>query len=76
MKCPCRGCTDRTITCHGVCERYQEWKKENDAEKKWLREQKPQLNENVYKQQAKNIKNRARGYLKNSKSVNGGDGRW
>ena len=26
MKCPCKGCTDRTITCHSVCRRYAEWK--------------------------------------------------
>lgn len=26
MICPCKGCEDRTITCHGVCKRYQEWK--------------------------------------------------
>lgn len=26
MICPCKGCVDRTITCHGVCKRYQEWK--------------------------------------------------
>jgi hypothetical protein len=27
-KCPCRGCTERILLCHGRCERYQEWKKE------------------------------------------------
>lgn len=26
MKCPCKGCADRTITCHSVCRRYAEWK--------------------------------------------------
>ena len=76
MKCPCRGCTDRTITCHGVCRRYQDWKKQDEAEKKWLREQQPQINENAYKQQMKKIRNRARGWGKISKSGDGGDGRW
>lgn len=31
MKCPCKDCTERTLTCHGVCEKYQEWKKEREA---------------------------------------------
>ena len=26
MKCPCKECNDRTITCHSVCKRYTEWK--------------------------------------------------
>ena len=25
MKCPCKGCLDRKLGCHGRCERYQEW---------------------------------------------------
>lgn len=25
-KSPCKDCFDRTITCHTVCRRYQEWK--------------------------------------------------
>ena len=29
--CPCRGCHDRKLGCHGFCERYQEWKARNDA---------------------------------------------
>ena len=36
MKCPCRGCTDRTLTCHGICERFGEWKKEEAKKKAWL----------------------------------------
>ena len=27
MKCPCKDCLDRTMTCHGVCDRYKAWKK-------------------------------------------------
>ena len=26
-KCPCKGCEDRTVTCHGACGKYQAWKK-------------------------------------------------
>lgn len=25
-KCPCRDCFDRTVTCHGVCRKYKNWK--------------------------------------------------
>ena len=24
--CPCKDCFDRTLTCHGVCLKYKEWK--------------------------------------------------
>ena len=41
MKCPCKDCFNRTITCHGVCRRYQDWKKEHDDVNKWLRDQQP-----------------------------------
>ena len=27
---PCHGCTDRCEGCHGSCERYAEWKIENN----------------------------------------------
>ena len=39
MICPCKGCADRTVTCHGVCRRYQEWKEENNKKNAWLRDQ-------------------------------------
>ena len=29
MKCPCKGCNKRTITCHGEREDYKEWFIEN-----------------------------------------------
>ena len=38
-KCPCKGCVDRRLTCHGFCRQYKDWQKENQAEKEWLREQ-------------------------------------
>lgn len=24
---PCRGCTDRELGCHGICEKYESYKK-------------------------------------------------
>lgn len=38
MKCPCKGCTDRTITCHSVCSKYEEWKIYDRAVKDDLKE--------------------------------------
>ena len=26
MKCPCKGCDKRTITCHGSCTAYKDYK--------------------------------------------------
>ena len=45
MICPCKDCLDRTVTCHGVCQRYAEWKKEREQVSKWLRDQKPVTSE-------------------------------
>ena len=33
---PCKGCEDRVIGCHSVCERYNTWKAERDEIKKEL----------------------------------------
>lgn len=33
---PCKGCEDRVIGCHSVCERYITWKAERDEMKKEL----------------------------------------
>ena len=27
---PCKDCQERTITCHGFCQRYQEFKRQNE----------------------------------------------
>ena len=62
MMNPCKGCTDRTITCHGVCKKYQAWKKEDEEKKKWLREQNPPINESALKNQRKRIKDKSRGW--------------
>ena len=49
MECPCRGCTDRTITCHGVCQRYQDWKKNREDVNNWLIKQRPITSETAAK---------------------------
>lgn len=55
-RCPCRGCADRTLTCHGVCARYQEWKKELDETKKWLNGQVPGHSEQLRKMAIENLR--------------------
>ena len=62
MKCPCKGCDKRTITCHGVCQRYQSWRKYMDDVNKWLNDQKPESNNSALKGEIRKIKNRARGW--------------
>lgn len=37
-KCPCKGCTDRTIGCAGHCERFRDWKIRFEEAKKPLLE--------------------------------------
>jgi hypothetical protein len=64
MKCPCKGCTDRTVTCHGVCKRYEEWKKEHEIKKKWLRDQAPYTSEGALKGHRERIRKIQRGQLK------------
>lgn len=36
---PCKNCFDRTITCHGVCRRYQAWKAEREETLARIREE-------------------------------------
>ena len=31
--CPCCGCRERTVGCHGTCERYKAWDGKRQAEK-------------------------------------------
>ena len=72
---PCKGCTDRTITCHVVCTRYQEWKKELEETKQWLNDQKPVTTiHNVHERNRQMKKKKSRKW--NVKTRNGGDGRW
>ncbi len=30
MICPCKDCLKRTSDCHGKCDGYKEWSKENE----------------------------------------------
>ena len=64
MKCPCRGCPDRTITCHyeGFCDKWSEWKKFHLARKAWLASFRPPSNDNVRKRETYKIRQRARGW--------------
>lgn len=32
-RCPCKGCDRRTVTCHGFCRAYKEWKAEDSRQK-------------------------------------------
>lgn len=72
MNCPCKGCTDRTITCHAVCPRYGAWKENHDAANQWLRDQLPVISDDAKKRQRKLIRSTARGW-KGSKHRNGRD---
>lgn len=31
--CPCCGCQERTVGCHGTCERYKAWNGKRQAER-------------------------------------------
>jgi len=31
--CPCYGCQERTVGCHGTCEKYKAWDGKRQAEK-------------------------------------------
>ncbi len=39
---PCFGCNERNEDCHGVCEKYLNWKDEHDEQKRqeWIDDQK------------------------------------
>ena len=64
MKCPCNGCTDRTITCNGVCKKYHDWKKNREDVNNWLIEQRPITSEAAAKKFREKVIKRARGYEK------------
>ena len=64
MKNPCHGCTRRTITCHGVCRQYDEWKKFNEDRREWLKGHKYEPSEGLRKGSIRSIRERARGYKK------------
>lgn len=64
MKCPCRGCADRTMTCKyaGQCEKWETYKAEEKKKKEWERNQKPIYSEQCKKSMDKNIVVKARGW--------------
>ena len=66
MKCPCRGCLDRTLTCHyvGHCQKWEDWKKYEADKKEWEEKQKPHVSEALYKKSTENIKRKARGWTR------------
>ena len=64
MKCPCKGCQDRTITCHGVCQKYQDWKQEREEIKKRILYEKPITNYEILKRQREKIIKIQRGQMK------------
>ena len=38
MKCPCRGCVKRTVTCHVTCRECEDWRIYQTAVKEDLRD--------------------------------------
>ena len=57
--CPCKGCEDRTVTCHGVCKRYKDWKaaeEELRLERLDVKKQEPQYNNNIKKRMWKKMR--------------------
>ena len=44
MDAPCKGCTERRVSCHGACERYKQWSNENTAENEKRRAEKEKRN--------------------------------
>jgi len=64
MKCPCKGCTERTVLCHGRCDGYQEWKKYNEEKRAWLDGFRTITSEAGKRKSREKIMARARGWLK------------
>ena len=42
---PCKGCFDRTVTCHGFCQKYKQWRAEQDEENRKREEAKQKEND-------------------------------
>ena len=60
MKCPCKGCVDRTVTCHGRCPRYEEFKKDKEEQnkRKYLENDAKQLSRDHEIKYRRNLKSR------------------
>ena len=59
---PCKGCEKRTITCHGVCKEYQEFKKAREEELAWMREQRSVTNYRWERAHLEKVRRKARGW--------------
>ena len=67
MKCPCKGCHERTITCHGVCEKFAKWKAEKAEAQRRRQEEKekyPGVDMTQMRKYWRNISFRKRRYVK------------
>lgn len=67
MNCPCKGCVERVVGCHGGCVRYQEY----SAERAVIREKRHHEMEitNALIRGARDVKN---GVFRKSKTKRGG----
>lgn len=41
---PCFNCSDRSIGCHSLCEKYKNWKAKHGAKREFERQVKEKLN--------------------------------
>ena len=69
--CPCKDCQDRTLTCHGFCDRYKAWRDELEKTKEWLREHRPQTSERATIRFFEKIRRRAKGYDRKGDGMRG-----
>jgi len=68
LKCPCKGCEKRTLTCHGFCQEYKAWKAEHQAEKDWLQKQNLlEISDSVMKKHWRNLRSNRRRKPKSGK---------
>ena len=61
-KAPCKECTERTLTCHGLCHKYKEWKAELDKTNEWLRSQRAETSVHIQKAMFGKIRRLAMGH--------------
>lgn len=41
---PCFNCSDRSMGCHSICEKYTDWKAEHEAKREIERQRKEEFN--------------------------------
>ena len=55
----CKDCLNRSVGCHGVCQKYLEARAENERKKEWLYQKMDAENDiNLYKMSLKDITKR------------------